>query len=313
MTVPADTFDSYEAKGNREHLVDMIYDVSPTETPFMSAISRVKTTSTKHEWQTDALTAAATNYNVEGDDATTDASAATARLYNYTQILDKVAIVSGTQEAVSKAGRASEMAYQMARRAKELKRDVELALLDNNAAVAGNGTNTAREMAGVPAWIITNVDKNGSTDPTGDGTNARSGGTDIAITEARLKNAIQKAWTSGGNPDTILCTAFNKQAISSFSGNGTRLIAADSNKLNAAYEIYVSDFGSHKVVPSRYMETDQVLVLDTSLWKMAVLRDFQVKDLAINGDVIRKQLLIEATLEACNEKGNAIVADVTNS
>lgn len=308
----ADTFDSYDARGNREHLVDMIYDVSPTETPFMSAIARVSTTSTKHEWQVDALAAAATNYVIEGDESTIDASVATTRRYNYCQILDKTAMVTGTQEKVAKAGRSSEMAYQMAKRAKELKRDLELALLDNNAAVAGNAS-TAREMAGVPSWIITNIDKNGSTDPTGDGTDARAGGTDIALTEARLKNAIQLAWTAGGDPSMILCTAFNKQVISGFSGNGTRMIMADSNKLQAAYEIYVSDFGSHKVVPSRYMETDQVLILDPSLWKMAVLRDFQVKDLASKGDYVSKLLTVEATLEASNEKGNAIVADVTNA
>jgi hypothetical protein len=153
--------------------------VSPTETPFLSAIPRNKATGTKHEWQIHALTAASSsNFVIEGDDATTDAATATTRLYNYCGISDKVALVTGTQDAVDKAGRRSEMAFQMKNRMKELKRDVEKILLENNAMVAGNDT-TARECAGAQAWIITNandasdasikLDQYGSGDSIGDG------------------------------------------------------------------------------------------------------------------------------------------------
>lgn len=314
MTQPTNTFETYDAVGNREHLVDMIYNLNTAETPLLSSIARVDSGSTKHEWQTDAYAAAATNYNAEGDDAGADASTATVRLFNYMQILDKVASVSGTQEAVKHAGRGSEMGYQMAKRTKELKKDVEFALFDNNAYVAGSGdAATSREMGGIPAYVKTNFDKNDATmGATGGGT-AITPGSAIALTESRLKNVIQKAWGNGGNPDTIYCTAFNKQVISSFSGNGTRFIQADANKLNAAYDIYASDFGELKVVPSRHGETDMVYVIDTGALHLAVLRDFQINDLAKTGDADRKQLLIECTLQVDNEKAHGIIVDVSNS
>lgn len=313
MSQPSDTFDSYDAKGNRQALVNMIYRTKTEETPFLSAIAKIKTTNTLHEWQTDDLGSASTNYTIEADEATTDASVATTRLGNYCQISDKVALVSGTQIAgMNPAGRTNEMDYQMSKRSLQLRKDVELALLDNNAKVAGNAS-TARECAGVPAWITTNYDKNGATNPTGDGTDAWSGGTNAALTEGRLKSVLQQAWSNGGNPDMILANAFNKQVISGFSGNGTRYIMADANKLDTAYAIYASDFGELKVVPSRHCETNMVYVLDTSLWKYAVLRDFQINDLAVNGDYQRKQLLVEFTLEACNEKGNGIIVNVSPS
>lgn len=314
MGQPTDSFETYDAIGNREHLVDMIYATDTAATPLLSAIARVPTGSTKHEWQTDDLGSAATNYVAEGDDITADASVATSRLFNYTQILDKVAIVTGTQEAVKHAGRSSEMGYQMAKRTKQLKKDLEFALFDNNAYVAGTGdAASAREMGGLPAYVKTNFDKNTATMGAAGGGTAVTPGTAIALTEDRLKNVIQKAWNNGGEPDTIFCTAFNKQVISGFSGNGTRFIQADANKLNAAYDIYASDFGELKVVPSRHGETDMVYVLDTSMLKLAVLRDFQVNDIAKTGDSEKKQLLIEATLEVCNEKAHGIIVDVTNA
>ena len=311
MSQPSDTFDSYDAKGNREALVNMIYRTKTEETPFLSAISKISTSNTLHEWQTDDLGSAGTNYVIEADEATTDATTATTRAGNYCQILDKVALVSGTQmNGMNPAGRGNEMDYQMAKRSLQLRKDVELALLDNNAKVAGNAS-TAREMAGVPTWIKDAFDKNGATAPTGDGTDAWSGGTDVALNEGRLKNVLQQAYTNGGTPNMIISNAFNRQIISSFAGNATRVIDGKSDTLNTTYKIYASEFGDLTVAPSRHCETNMVYVLDTDLWKFAVLRDFQINDLARNGDYERKQLLIECTLEACNGKGNGIIVNVS--
>lgn len=313
MSQPSNTFSTYDMVGEREDLVDVIYDVSPVETPFLSMAKQTKATNVYHEWQTDSLTAAATNYVIEGDDATTDASTATTRLGNYTQISDKVARVTGTGRKVTTAGRADEMDYQMLKRAKELKRDMELALLDNNARVAGNDT-TARELAGVPAWIITNVSKNGSTDPTGDGTDARSGGTDIAFTEDMLKTVSKECWEEGGNPDILLVTAFNRQIVSGF-GAGTKFQKVEDKTLHTTFDIYESDFAKLKIVPDRHMETDMALVLDMEYWKVAFVpgRNMATWDLAKTGDTDRKQILCEFTLEASNEKSSGICADLTNS
>lgn len=315
MALVTDGFTTFASVGNREHLSDMIYNIAPTETPFLSAIAKVSTTSTKHEWQTDTLTAAsATNKVLEGDEATTDAATATVRLYNYTQISDKVAAVTGTQEVINKAGRKSQMAYEMAKRSQELKRDVESRITGNYASAAGNAT-TARECAGAEAWIATNDDIGGGSGASGNGlgTTARTDGDQRAFTEGQLKNALQLAWTQGGNPDMILVGGFNKQVMSGFSGNATRTVNAGEKKLVAAIDVYASDFGDIKVVASRFSRSRTALIIDSNLWKFAVLRDFKVNDLAIAGDYLRKQILVEYTLESCNEKGNAGVFDLTTS
>ena len=314
MAQPGQTFSSYDAVGNREDLSNIIYDISPTETPFMSMIDKVKATSTKHEWQTDSLTAAsATNAVIEGDDATTDTSTATTRLYNYTQISDKVARTTGTQDAVDKAGRKRELAYQMEKRMKELKRDVESALLANNAAVVGGDT-TARECAGIEAWINSNKDAaSDSTAATGDGTDARQEGTARAFTEDQLKSVLQSCWDNGGNPDTIMVGGFNKQTLSGFSGNSSRFDKSEDAKLYTAIDVYVSDFGSLRVVPNRFQNTKTALVLDSEYWAMAELRPFQSHELAKTGDSERRQILCEYTLESRNEAASGAVYDLTTS
>jgi hypothetical protein len=314
MSLPTDSTSTYAINGIREDLSDVIYDISPVDTPFLSMAGRTEATSTYHEWQVDSLATAATNYVIEGSDAITNAVNATTRRGNYTNISDKVARVTGTARAVNTAGRADEMDYQVLKRAKELKRDMETVLLANNARVQGNDT-TARECAGVPAWIFTNVDKNGSTDPTGDGTDARSGGTDRAFTEDQVKTVVQECWNEGGNPSVLMTSAFNRQVASSFTAGKTGFQKAEDKTLHATYDVYESDFGQLKMVPNRFMETDMALVLDMEMWKVAFMpgRNMVTTDLAKTGDTDRKQVLAEYTLEACNEKANGIVADLTNS
>jgi hypothetical protein len=314
MTQPTNTFSSYDAVGNREDLVDSIYDISPTTTPILSRIAKVTATATYHEWQTDSLAAAsASNAAIEGDDATADASTATTRLGNYTQISDKVALVSGTQRKNDSAGRGDELEYQIMKRKKELKRDMEAALTANNARVAGNDT-TARELAGIPAWINTNTSAgSGGSDPTGDGTDARTDGTQRAFAEADLKTVIAGCWDNGGEPDLISVGSFNKQAMSAFTGNATRTVDASDKRLTTAIDVYVSDFGELAVIPNRFQRSRDALVLETDLWALAELRSFEENPLAKTGDSDKVQILCEYTLEARNEAGNGIVADLTTA
>jgi galactitol-specific phosphotransferase system IIB component len=191
MAQPSQTFDTYDSIGEREDLSDVIYNISPTDTPFLSSASKTKATAVLHEWQTDSLAAAsAANAVIEGDEATADAITSTTRLSNSSQIMDKVVTITGTQEAVDKAGRASEIAYQIAKAAKELKRDLESSLTANNAEVTG-GSGTAREMGGLGAWVITNdVFGSGGASGAGIGNTARTDGTQRAFTEAQLKSVI---------------------------------------------------------------------------------------------------------------------------
>lgn len=313
MAQPADTFSRYDAVGVREDLSDMIHNISPTETPFLTAAKKGKAANTYHEWQTDALAAVSDNKVIEGDEATTDAAAATVRLGNYTQIADKVVRVTGTVEAVSKAGRKKEMAYQMAKRSAELKRDMEHALVGlNNARVAGSDS-VARELASVQAWLATNTDFDATSgaDPTGDGTDARTDSSATrTLTEAMLKDVLQQCWASGGNPDVLMVSGPNKQVASGFSGGATRFDKSEDKKLTAAVDIYVSDFGQVRIVPNRFLRTRDALVLDMDYWGVDYLRPFNTHDLAKTGDTERKQLIVEYTLSARQEAASGIIADL---
>lgn len=315
MAQPTNTFSQYDAIGNREDLSDIIFDISPTETPVLTAIPKNSATGVKHEWQKDTLTAASsTNFVIEGDDATTDSSAATTRIFNYTAISDKVARVTGTQEAVSKAGRQSEMAYQMEKRMKELKRDVESILLENNAYVAGNDT-TAREVGGLQAWIKTNTDiAADATAATGDGSDAHTDGTARALVESMFESVLSSAWTNGGMPSIGVLNAFQKRKVANFSGNATRQQDADKKKITNTVDIYIDPLGNEiRMVPDRFVPTDVVYFIDPEYLKFSTLRDFQTIELAKTGDTERKQILAEYTLEVCNEAAHAGIYDLSAS
>lgn len=315
MAQPTNTHSTYDSVGNREDLSDIIYDISPTATPFLSALERVPVTSTKHEWQTHSLTAASdANFVIEGDDATTDASTATSRRYNYTGISDKVALVSGTQEVIKKAGRRSEMAFQMANRMKELKRDVEKIALANQAYVAGNDA-TARKVAGAQAWIKTNISKAAdATAPTGDGSDIHTDGTARALQETFMESVLADCWDNGGEPTMGICGKFQKRKIASFSGSSTKTSNGDAKKVTNSVDVYVDPLGNEiKFVPCRQAPTDVVMMFDMEHVKFGVLRDFQTSELAKTGDSMRKQILVEHTLEMCNEAAHGIVSDLTTS
>jgi hypothetical protein len=315
MAQPTNTFDTYDAIGIREDLQDVIYSISPTETPFMSSAAREQVKNTFHEWQTDALAAAVTNNAViEGDDATLDAASATSRIGNYTQIMDKTVVITGTQESVDKAGRASELAYQIAKKSKELKRDIESTLLTNQARAAGNST-TARTFGSIGAWIATNDNLAGDgTSPTANnGSDARNDGTQRALTEDMLKDVIKNVWNAGGNPSVVMVGPFNKQKISGFTGGSTRFDASEDKTLYTSIDVYSSDFGDLEVVPNRFSRDRDALVLDMDYWSVGFLRDFTMHELAKTGDAEKRQLLVELTLISRNEAASGGVFDLTTS
>ena len=317
MAQPTNTFDTYDAIGIREDLQDVIYSISPTETPFMSSAAREQVKNTFHEWQTDALAAAVTNNAViEGDDATLDAASATSRIGNYTQIMDKTVVITGTQESVDKAGRASELAYQIAKKSKELKRDIESTLLTNQARAAGNST-TARTFGSIGAWIATNDNFAGDgSSPTGspvNGADARNDGTQRALTEDMLKDVIKNVWNAGGNPSVVMVGPFNKQKISGFTGGSTRFDASEDKTLYTSIDVYSSDFGDLEVVPNRFSRDRDALVLDMDYWSVGFLRDFTMHELAKTGDAEKRQLLVELTLISRNEAASGGVFDLTTS
>ena len=317
MTTPTDTTSTYDAIGNREDLSDVIYDISPTTTPFISGIARTTATATNHEWQTDTIGAAsATNAVIEGNDATTTAAVPSVRLGNYTQISDKVPRVTRTQRQVQSAGRGDELDYQIMKMSKLLKNDMESALLANNAKVVGSES-AARELAGIESWLATNTDLGATgTAPTGDGTDARGTGTPRSFAESQLKAVLSDCFDAGGNPDTIMVGSTIKQAMSGIVNGGAagaaqRVVDGNSATVHTAIDIYVSDFGSLAVVPNRFQVQDSMLVLEMDMWAMATIADFEENPLAKTGDSDRVQILSEYTLEARNEAASGIVADLT--
>jgi len=314
MAQPTNTFDTYDSVGEREDLSDVIYSISPTDTPFLSSAAKTQATAVLHEWQTDSLAAAATNNAViEGDEATLDASTATTRLSNSTQIMDKTVVITGTQESVDKAGRASELAYQIAKRAKELKRDMEATITGNIAEVGGNST-TARKMGTLGSWVTTNDDlASDGASGAGEGNAAHTDGTQRAFTEAQLKSVIKSVWNAGGDPSMVMVGPFNKQKLSGFTGNSTRFDAGADATLYTSVDVYASDFGQLQVVPNRFSRDRDAYVLDMEYWGIAFLRDFSMHELAKTGDSEKRQLLVEATLESRNEAASGLVADLTTS
>ena len=316
MAQATNTFDKYDTVGNREDLSDMIFDVSPHETPILSAIKKSKASNTNHEWQTDALAAAASNANIEGDDdQNANALTATTRLNNNTQILKKKMIVSGTQErGMNHAGVKSEMAYQEAKKMKEIKLDCEFALLDNglavgNAKVAGN-TTTAREMASLATYLTSNISV-GATGAaaTGDGTDTLTAGTDRDFTEALLTTVLATSWDNGGDPSLLAVSSTNKGIVSDFAGGSTRYIDTNTKELVHSIDVYVGDFHTLKVVPCRQLVGDNVYGIDTQYLALADLRPLNSYDLAKTGDNFKREMVWETTLEVCNEAAHFLVAD----
>lgn len=321
MTQVTNTYDSYDTIGNREDLRDVIYNISPTETPFLNNCSVGSAKNTYHEWQTDSLAAAVdTNYNVEGDETTFDAMTPTVRRGNYTQILKKAIIIAGTTESIDRAGRDKEMSYQIAKAGKELKRDLEKTLTANQARAAGSSS-TPRKMGTLGSWIATNDVFNDAgtphgASPTGDGTNARTdSGSQTALTETNLNLAIRNAWTQGGSPNMIMVGPFNKTKITAFTGNATKYKDVQDKKVINAVDLYVSDFGELTVVPNRFQRDRDVWILDMDMFEVAYLqgRSFKTEDLAKTGDAEKKHMLAECTLVSKQEKASAGVFDCTTS
>ena len=318
MAQPSNTFDSYDAVGIREDLSDVIYDVSPEETPFYTACAKVKAANTLHEWQTDALRSSAANAHIEGDATTASARTATSRLGNYSQIFKNAVVIPDTDEGLKKAGRAAEIAYQMLKTAKEQKLDIEKALFDNNARVAGNST-TARELAGAPAWMVTNVNfqsGNSGANPTGDGSDARTDdGTATAFSQAKFDDVMQSIWEQGGNPDTCYLSAFQMNVALGFAGNNNQrsTVKAEDERVIKHMDVYVTPWGTVEFMPSRENRSRDVFVMQSDMWCVGVLRPTKNIALAKTGDATTRQVTTELTLVCKNEKASGIIADNTTS
>jgi len=326
-TDTAETYDVQD-KAMREDLTSILEDVSPLECPFYSMIGRGTCKQTFHEWQAYKLTDASdTNAVIEGDEATVDAAIGTYRYGNYTQISDKTLVVTNTILEVDLAGIANYKGWQLMRKAQELKRDLDKQMCSNTTGVAGAANGTARVSAGFEAFIgndsggYAGVDaENAERGTSGLGYGYTSGvfkkaddGTQRALTEDLLVSVLSKCWDQGGNPTKVLCGSFNKKKISGFTGNSTRFDKGEDKSLTAAIDVYIGDFNTVDIIPSRHCRTRSVLVVDPDLWAICFLRKFKTYELSRTGDSQKWLLNVEYTLRGINPLGSGIVADCTTS
>lgn len=332
MAIITNTVQTFQQVGIREDLSDVIINISPTDTPFFSMCRKGKANNRNPEWLRDTLRKPSpTNAVIEGNDSPTAIAAGQPeRLKNYVQLFDETVIVSDTAQVVDTAGRSNELKYQVAKSAKALKRDIEQRIAGNYSFATGN-TSTAGQTGGAEAWIVSNVSL-GATGAVGTysgGPILTTDGTARAFTEAQLKAVIKAAWDAGGEPDTIMVTGKQKQAFSAFGGIATQFNQVnDQNKvmIYGAADIYKSDFGTHKVVPNRFLGAgtgrtadstsglftgQTALVLTPSTWEVKMLQPFQTLPLARTGHAEKRLLKTELTLACKEERANGKVADLS--
>lgn len=322
MAQPTNTFDSYDAVGNREDLQDKIYQVSPEKTPVLSAAKRMTGSNKTHEWQRDALaTPNKDNAVIEGDDRTGSAITATDRVGNTMQLFDKVIVTTSTQEATKKAGRSSEMKYQLAKGMAELKRDVEASFVSINPAVAGNAT-TARKAGGLGVMLYTNALHNGAgataAHTSGIPSTANTAGTNRTFTEALVKTAMQSVYTNSGEMPTMMSmTPSHKGTFSAFTGisaNRNMVKSGQQGVIVGGADVYMSDFGEITVVPN-YVQTtaaaNQVYILNPDQLAAVYLQGFKTTPLAKTGHSDKEMISVEVTFAALSEKAHAKIDNLT--
>lgn len=292
-------YTTFSAVGEREDLSDIIVNIVATETPVFTAARKVKATGTLHEWQTQALAAAALNAQIQGADITSFSTlTATVRRGNYSQILNKNFFISDTLEVVSKAGRDSEYAMQAELKMKELARDSEFNIIRQTS--ASGDASTAATMDGLDTIITTNIST---------AAGSRS------LTEELYNEMLQTVFDSGGNPNVTLVNGFQKRVISGFSGgSGTsRNIALTDRRLINSIDVYESDFGLQKIIIDRHLQTDRILLLEMALVRVAVLRATHHKPLPDDGGGPRGKVEHELTLEYGNEAAFGAIRNLSTS
>ena len=295
MAVPGNTRLTFGGVQVREDLSDIIYNISPMDTPFMSGAGKGSCSNTLFEWQKDELAPAAANQKLEGDNPTSLAVVEPVKLTNQTQISEKAVQTSGTAEAVDWAGRKSSQAYQLAKRAKEIKRDMELMLTGEDVKAAG-AAGVARKTGALMSWLGDAVaaDSNiidGSAGPAapianaGDGTAvAAAAGADAVLTMDMVNDCVQQVWEAGGSPDIIMCDASLKVKMSALAGSVVADIVTNHDKASPAHavnsvDVIVTDFGTFKIVPSRLCLANQLYVLDFDFWSIIICVHLQPKPL----------------------------------
>lgn len=300
--------------GNREDLSDILYDVSPTDTPFLTMAKKGKAEATHHEWLTDALNPPVKNAVVEGNVPTVAKAGSRVRIGNYTQILEKTASVTGTQEKANKGGGIkSEMAYQVSRRMKEIKRDLEATLVGDVVQIQKAGSDTIpREMGSFITYMETKSYKanaSGATAPTGDGKTLPVAGADRVFDDSILVDALQSLWLQSGGAENIsaLMGANLRGKFSKLTGTATRYVSTDDSRLQTSIDVYDGDFHTVTAMPDRYAKANAMFLIDPEYVSIDDYRPIFSQDLATTGDGQSKQIIWETTLKVGNPLAHIVI------
>ena len=326
MAVPGNTRLTYGGVQIREDLSNIIYNISPMDTPFMNGCGKGTAANTLFEWQKDELAAAAANRKLEGDDPASLAVVEPVKLTNQTQISEKAVQTSGTAEAVDWAGRKSSQAYQLAKRAKEIKRDMEFMLTGETVKAAG-AAGVARATGACMTWMGDAVaaDSNiidATAGPAAPVANAGTGtsvaapaGADVVLTMDHVNDCVEQIFKAGGSPDVIMCDSSLKVKMSSLAGSTVADIVTNHDKSSPAtsinsVDVIVTDFGTFKIVPNRFCLANQLYVLDYDFWSVDYLRPFQTETLAKTGDSVKQMMIAEYGLRGKNGQASGAVIGV---
>lgn len=311
MAVPANSLQTYQSTNNAENVTEIVMNIDPIDTPLLTLAKKTTAEATYTQWPIEALSAVDTaNANIEGDDATIDASATPILVGNWTQLMDKTASVTTTQEAIKRYGVKNEMAKQMAKKSKELKRDMETIMFLNQARVVG-AAGTAQRMRSLPSWLTTSASR-GVGGANGSATTAATDGTQRNFTEALLRGLIVTSITNADDlPSVLFAGPANRANVSTqLSGNSTRFYELKDGQLNASISVYRSDYGPLKIVMDRFQRERDMFLINPDYIGIRTLEPMQTQDLAVTGLTKKKQLWCNWTLECGNEKAHAVLADL---
>ena len=290
---------TYAAVGNKEDVSDIITNIAPYDTPLYSRIGKTKATQTNHEWLEDDLGSPVANMFEEGYTYSTVNADPRQRLGNYTQIMHRGVHVTDTQEAVLHYGIRSEIAYQMAKKLKELAFDCEQAIVTQATKSPGTPppTATPRQFGGLPYWIVTHVLANA--------------GTPRALTFDLINNALEEVWNDGGKPNILLVSPRSKRIISTFTAGNVKYMEGNkTNKLTHMISVIETDFGTLQCLTDRFMPNDVVYGLSPEYIKKAFLRPFKTGDMPKISDMGRRYINGEWTLEMRAEKAHFAITDL---
>jgi hypothetical protein len=314
MTVPTNTLQTFQATNIAEDVSDIINMVSPFDTPLQSMAKRTTAENSYTEWLIDALEAIDNaNANIEGDDATNDASTTPTRAGNYTQLMDKTFVISTTEQRVKKYAVSDEWSRQTVKKGKALKNDFESIMFQNQARVVGLA-GTPQKMRSLPAWYVTNTSR-GAAGANGSTTTAATDGTQRNFTEALFKTVIVACATNAGEmPNTVMCGITQRANLSSqLSGNTTRFNDMMDQTLNASITVYRSDYGNLKLVPNRRCRERDMHFLNPDYIAIRTLEPFQRQELGKTGLSRKGQIWMNATLEVSNEAAHGVLADLNTA